>query len=179
VLPDKWHAGLTAHVKWNVSNWKDNAGSGSYEADVPVDRYTEHGHVWVHFLADGTVRVVVSNYGPRNPNYPGPHDPIPQKQPWYMYPARRDHRDSKERYADYDVAEKRCATATDAKACENDANNQSLDEQLGDARRYLPPCASMAGDVVNCARAADEHMRAARWARRCQAEPGLPECASK
>ena len=85
-LPDKWHPGLTVHVKWNVSNWKDNARSGSYEADVPVDRYAEHGNVYVHFLADGTVRVVVSNYYPWSPRYPGPHDPIPQKHPWDDYP---------------------------------------------------------------------------------------------
>ena len=86
VLPDKWHPGLTAHVKWNVSNWKDDARSGSYEADVPVDQYAEHAHVWVHFLENGTVRVVVSNYDPSSPDYPGPHDPIPQKQPWDDYP---------------------------------------------------------------------------------------------
>ena len=86
VLPDKWHPGLTAHVTWNVSNWKDNARSGSYEADVPVDQYAEHGQVWLHFLENGTVRVVVSDYYPRSPDYPGPHDPIPQKQPWDDYP---------------------------------------------------------------------------------------------
>jgi hypothetical protein len=85
VLPEKWHPGLTVHVKWNVSNWKDHAGSGSYEADVPVDRYTKPEHVWVHFLSDGTVRVVVSDYYPRSPDYPGPHDPIPQKHPWDDY----------------------------------------------------------------------------------------------
>ena len=48
---------------------------------VPVDRFTEPGNVYVHFLADGTVRVVVTNYYPWSPHYPGPHDPIPQKHP--------------------------------------------------------------------------------------------------
>ncbi|MGV2290596.1 DUF3304 domain-containing protein [Trinickia sp. YCB016] len=86
VLPDKWYPGLTAHVKWEVSDWRDHVNGGEFEADVPVDRYFEHGRVWVHFLPDGTVRVVVSNDGPYSPLYPGPHDPIPQKQPWKDYP---------------------------------------------------------------------------------------------
>jgi hypothetical protein len=85
VLPDKWHPGLTVHVKWSVSDWKHGGGS-HHEADVPVDRYTEPGTVYVHFLADGSVRVVVTNYYPWSPKYPGPHDPIPQKHPWDDYP---------------------------------------------------------------------------------------------
>jgi hypothetical protein len=85
VLPRKWHPGLTVHVRWDVSDWKHGGGS-THEADVPVDPYTKPGTVWVHFLADGTVRVVVSNEGPQSPDYPGPHDPIPQKHPWKDYP---------------------------------------------------------------------------------------------
>ena len=78
-LPEKWHSGLTAHVVWDVRDWEHDKGS-THEADVPVDTYTEDGgHVWVHFLANGTVRVVVSDIGPRSPNYPGPHDPIPRQ----------------------------------------------------------------------------------------------------
>ena len=78
-LPEKWHSGLTAHVVWDVRDWEHDKGS-THEADVPVDPYTEDGgHVWVHFLANGTVRVVVSDIGPRSPNYPGPHDPIPER----------------------------------------------------------------------------------------------------
>ncbi len=84
-LPEKWHPGLTAKVKWEVSNWKEENGK-DYEANVPVDRYTEEGHLWVHFLANGSVRLVVSNMGPGGPDYPGPHDPIPRKQPWDDYP---------------------------------------------------------------------------------------------
>jgi Protein of unknown function (DUF3304) len=85
VLPLQWHPGLTVHVRWDVSDWQHGGGS-KHEADVPVDPYTEEADVWVHFLANGTVRVVVSQYGPRNTNYPGPRDPIPQKYPWKVYP---------------------------------------------------------------------------------------------
>jgi hypothetical protein len=86
VLPEKWHQGLVAHVKWTVSDWKNSGHGGRHEADVPVDPYSAPEHVWVHFLEDGTVRVVVSRYYPRSPDYPGPHDPIPQKYPWKVYP---------------------------------------------------------------------------------------------
>jgi hypothetical protein len=85
VLPRQWHPGLTVHVMWHVSDWKHGGGS-KHAADVPVDPYTKSGHLWVHFLANGTVRVVVSDYGPRNMNYPGPRDLIPQKYPWKDYP---------------------------------------------------------------------------------------------
>jgi hypothetical protein len=175
VLPEKWHPGLTAHVKWDVSDWKYGGGR-SYEVDVPVDQYAEVGHLWVHFLANGSVRIVVSNIGPYAPDYPGPHDPIPRKQPWYRYPPRIDHRDSKERSVDIDVGRKQCAAATNPDTCTDRAWQASLDEQLVDARRHLPPCASMAGDIQECVRTAEAHMRDARWARRCQTAPNLPEC---
>lgn len=177
-LPEKWHRGLTVHVKWYVSDWKYNTGSGSHEADVPVEPYTEMGTVWVHFLADGTVRVVVSNYGPRSPDYPGPHDSIPQKRPWTMYPPRIDYRDLSERLVDYDIDKRRCATAADPKACEDKADKKSLDEQQSDARRYLPPCASVQGDAYDtCQRSAEQQMRTARLLRRCKSAPDLPDCA--
>jgi hypothetical protein len=175
VLPEKWHPGLTAHVKWDVSDWK-HGGGRSYEADVPVDQYAKVGHLWVHFLANGSVRIVMSDIGPYAPDYPGPHDPIPRKQPWYMYPARIDHREWNERSADIALTKQRCATAADPAACAKQAREKSLDEQLVDARRYLPPCASMAGDIQECVRTAEAHMREARWARRCQTAPNLPEC---
>ena len=85
VIPEKWHPGLKAHVKWSVSDWK-HGGGDFHEADVPVDQYSRLGHMWVHFLADGSVRIVVSDFGPYAPDYPGPHDPIPQKYPWKQYP---------------------------------------------------------------------------------------------
>ena len=84
-LPRKWHPGLTVDVKWEVSNWKEENGT-NHEAIVPVDPYTEPARVWVHFLANGSVRVVVSDYLPWNSDYPGPHDPIPDKNPWDEYP---------------------------------------------------------------------------------------------
>jgi hypothetical protein len=80
-LPSQWHPGLSVMVRWNVTNWRDCHGE-EFERRVPVDRYDEVGTVWVHFLSDGSVRVVSANPGPGNPAYAGPHDPIPQKFPW-------------------------------------------------------------------------------------------------
>jgi hypothetical protein len=80
-LPRQWHPGMSVMVRWNVTNWRDCHGE-EFERRVPVDRYDEVGTVWVHFLSDGSVRVVSANPGPGNPAYAGPHDPIPQKFPW-------------------------------------------------------------------------------------------------
>jgi hypothetical protein len=85
ILPRKWQSGMKVHVEWNVTNWRDRS-SQTFERDVPVEPYDEVGQLWVHFLKDGRVRVVSSNYGPEAKDYPGPHDPIPQKHPWAVYP---------------------------------------------------------------------------------------------
>lgn len=85
-LPRKWRPGMTVKVRWDVTNWPART-FGYYEREVPVEKYEEVGQLWVHFLADGSVRVVSSIDGPRSPAYPGPHDPIPQKYPWKKYPG--------------------------------------------------------------------------------------------
>jgi hypothetical protein len=83
-IPLAWRPGLTVHVTWNVTNWRDRT-SEEKSADVPVDRYDEIGRMYVHFLADGQVRVLLSNYVPWGTEYPGPRD-IPKKEPWTQYP---------------------------------------------------------------------------------------------
>ncbi|KRE92088.1 hypothetical protein ASG87_18450 [Frateuria sp. Soil773] len=85
VIPLKWRPGLKAVVRWNVTNWRDCHGE-DFERTVTVEPYAKPGQVWVHFLANGSVRVISSIVGPGNPAYPGPHDAIPPKEPWYAYP---------------------------------------------------------------------------------------------
>jgi hypothetical protein len=80
-LPRQWRPGLSVRVNWNVTNWRDCWGD-RYERVVPVERYDQVGTLWVHFLADGSVRVVSANAGPYASDYPGPHDAIPNKEPW-------------------------------------------------------------------------------------------------
>ncbi|CAB3803279.1 hypothetical protein LMG28688_05738 [Paraburkholderia caffeinitolerans] len=181
LLPAKWRPGMTVHVVWDVRDWQHDKGS-TYEADVPVEPYPEEGGaLWVHFLADGTVRVVVANHGPRAPDYPGPHDPIPRKQPWYMYPARGDRRDLNEQLLDDRIIKQRCSSASDPALCEKQEDEKALDDQRADARRYLPKCASATTgyDLEECKKNARQSMRAARFARRCKAVPSLPECTPK
>ena len=84
-LPRKWRPGLKVNIKWNVTNWRERT-SQSFERDVMVEPYEEVGQLWVHFLADGSVRVVTAINGPLSPNYAGPRDPIPPKRPWTDYP---------------------------------------------------------------------------------------------
>ncbi|WP_434666488.1 DUF3304 domain-containing protein [Paraburkholderia sp. A3BS-1L] len=179
LLPVKWRPGMTVHVVWDVRDWQHDKGS-TYVADVPVEPYPEDGgDLWVHFLANGTVRVVVADHGPRAPDYPGPHDPIPMKEPWYMYPARTESRDWDERLLDARIIKQRCASVSDPATCVKQENEKILDDQRADARRYLPQCASIktSYESQECLRNADQSMRAARFARRCQVSPGLPECA--
>lgn len=177
-LPEKWHPGLTVHVVWDVRDWEHDKGT-THEADVPVDPYTEDGgDVLVHFLANGTVRVVVSDLGPRAANYPGPHDPIPRKRPWDMFPPRHDWRDWNEQLLDDRLINHRCTNESDQKGCQDQAEKKLLDDERADARRYLPRCAPMAGeDYLACKKQAEQSMRAARFARRCKAAPDFPECA--
>ncbi|WP_078059544.1 DUF3304 domain-containing protein [Xanthomonas massiliensis] len=86
MLPAKWRPGLSVRVDWLEQNWRDCSYRERHR-QVPVERYDEIGTLWVHFLTNGNVRVIVSNPGPGNPDYPGPHDPIPRKNPWHVYPA--------------------------------------------------------------------------------------------
>lgn len=87
MLPPAWRPGITVQVRWGISNWRDRTYS-MHERAVPVERYEVPGHVWVHFLRDGSVRVVSSNLAAwkQHADYPGPHDAIPQKSPWKEYP---------------------------------------------------------------------------------------------
>ncbi|MGV5311693.1 DUF3304 domain-containing protein [Pseudomonas aeruginosa] len=93
-LPRQWHPGLTVVVGWNVTNWRD-CDWENRERRVPVERYDEVGRVRVHFLADGNVRVISSSVGPGiyqlNEDYPGPHDAIPNKNPWHVYGPQSAH----------------------------------------------------------------------------------------
>ena len=177
-LPVKWHPGLTVHVVWDVRDWQHDKGS-THEANVPVDPYPEDGgNLWVHFLANGSVRVVVSDIFPLASNYPGPHDSIPRKRPWDMYPPRHDWRDWNEQRLDDRLIKRQCTSESDQKACQDRAEENLLDDERADARRYLPRCAPMAGeDYWACDRRAEQNMRAARFARRCKVTPNLPECA--
>lgn len=179
-LPVKWHPGLTVHVVWDVRDWQHDKGS-THQADVAVDPYSEDGgNLWVHFLANGTVRVVVSELGPRAAGYPGPHDPIPSKEPWNMYPPRIDWRDWNEQLLDDQIIKQRCASASDPANCAKLANGKILDDERVDARRYLPGCATITTGYGSdeCKRSADQSMRAARFTRRCHEAPNLPECTS-
>lgn len=83
-VPLAWHPGLKVHVTWNVTNWRERS-SEERAADVLVDRYDDIGRMYVHFLADGSVKVLLSNDAPWGNTYPGPRN-IPQKEPWKQYP---------------------------------------------------------------------------------------------
>jgi len=77
-LPSQYSDGLTAKVRWNhtedVDNWK--------EAVATVFPYPDGaGRAWVHFMPDDSVQIVVSNFGPGHPQYPGPAIEDLQEEP--------------------------------------------------------------------------------------------------
>ena len=86
MLPLHWYPGLTVKVTWKITNWRDCSGEDR-EAVVPVTAYDHPGHVYVHFMTDGSVHVISTDKGILAPDYPGPHDPIPPKEPWKVWPS--------------------------------------------------------------------------------------------
>ena len=87
-LPRVWHPGITVEVRWNVTNWRDCTGE-DFIKRVPVEHYDKIGQMWVHFLANGNVRVVSSNWYPESARHPDSaypvKEPIPDKHPWSTY----------------------------------------------------------------------------------------------
>ena len=96
-LPDQWQPGMTVKVRWNVTNWRDCKGE-EHEAVVPVEKYEEVGDLQVHFFPNNKVRVVSSIYAPWSGPMPGSKypikDPIPQKEPWKIYPPHEHCKES-------------------------------------------------------------------------------------
>jgi len=81
-LPQRWHPGLTVHVKWRRCRafYADRPETEEeacrwIEKDVPVHPYTYVGRTWLHIFADDEVLVIPSMKGPNHPDYPGAESP--------------------------------------------------------------------------------------------------------
>ncbi|MGL4605676.1 MAG: DUF3304 domain-containing protein [Iodobacter sp.] len=69
--------GIKVKVRWNAT---DTLEEHWFEKEVNVDPYSSKGgDVYVHFLPNQQVRVVVSNIHPMSPEYPGPGMPGEEK----------------------------------------------------------------------------------------------------
>ena len=66
-IPSQWHTGLTATVGWTDLN--DEHYQERIVA-VPPYEAKEAAQFSVHFLRTGDIKVFVTRYGLRNPNYP-------------------------------------------------------------------------------------------------------------
>jgi len=66
-LPAKYTPGMTVTVTWT-----DEYNKNRQSRTVPVPPYTpeDSGMFAVHFLSGGQIKVFVTMYGPRHPNYP-------------------------------------------------------------------------------------------------------------
>ena len=82
-LPQRWHPGLTVHVRWRrcargtfyIPGVPQNEGCRWVERDVPVHPYTYVGSTWLHIFADDQVLVIPAMLGPGHPDYPGAESP--------------------------------------------------------------------------------------------------------
>jgi hypothetical protein len=79
MIPKKWFPGLTADVRWEVWHIIRQPDGISvereelvaiYRAQVPVEPYADTGELYVHFFANGRVRIVVSDFGPEGKQHP-------------------------------------------------------------------------------------------------------------
>jgi hypothetical protein len=78
-LPLKWTRDLKADVRWEVDHIirapnpaaRETAEViGIYRAEVPIEKYTELGDLYVHFFPNGRVRIVVSPITPDGEAHP-------------------------------------------------------------------------------------------------------------
>ena len=84
--PRIWRPDLLATVKWTTSdaNPKGSPEETWHEKVVPIERYEQTGtRLNVHFLEDGSVRLIVSNGVAGLDGYPGPDAPeMPADYPY-------------------------------------------------------------------------------------------------
>ena len=95
-LPNQWHPGLTAVVKWERCDRfypdhpaPDEKACHWTEKVVPIQKYgDEVGRTWLHLLANDQVLIIPSMLAPNHPDYPGPG--YPTKDFFNMKPHPKD-----------------------------------------------------------------------------------------
>lgn len=85
LIPLNWTSSASVEVRGEVANWREGTWR-CFRRRVKLEPYDQLGRLYVHFLPDGSVKAVASNYAPWSNVYPGPREPIPQKEPWDRYP---------------------------------------------------------------------------------------------
>jgi len=81
-LPNRWHPGLTAVVKWERCDpfdpehpVPDEKACRWTEKVVPIQQYEDVGHTDLHLLPDDKVLIIPTMLAPNHPDYPGPGYP--------------------------------------------------------------------------------------------------------
>jgi len=79
MLPRKWSPELQANVRWEVHHIIRSSDPAIpekedvvaiYQAQVPIEQYSEPNSLWVHFFTEGRVRIVASLEGPDSEKHP-------------------------------------------------------------------------------------------------------------
>jgi hypothetical protein len=78
-LPTKWDPALRVDIRWEVDHiirshdakLQDSAEmKGIYQAQVPVEKYSKIGDLYIHFFPNGRVRAVVSSISSDGEKHP-------------------------------------------------------------------------------------------------------------
>ncbi len=89
-IPAMWQPGTKVIVRWDVTNWKRRAYT-TYEKEVEIEKYDLPASLYVHFLQDGSVKVLSYDGYPEKPGYPGPsYVTVLNKKPWIDYKRKPD-----------------------------------------------------------------------------------------
>ena len=74
-IPSVWYSNMKVKVRWNMPIGKKDVFK---EKVVLVEKYDGLGDIYMNFLPNDEVRVVVSRNGPLAPDYPIPHNGKPK-----------------------------------------------------------------------------------------------------
>lgn len=83
MIPVIWRPNVVIEIQWEVQDWsKENfeevengnfksiSSVGIYSAQVPLEKYSKPGDLYVHFFSGGKVRIVSTMYSTLSPLHP-------------------------------------------------------------------------------------------------------------
>jgi hypothetical protein len=80
-IPRVWYPGMKVLVRWDMPEGHKHIVK---EKVVEVEKYDNPGSIYMHFFPNDEVRVIVSEVGPGNPEYPIRHLGNPNETPSAM-----------------------------------------------------------------------------------------------
>ncbi len=89
-LPKVWRPGLKVRLDWGEADYKKEIARHSQEFEIP--KYDQPGNMYLTYLPEGKVELIVSKVEPGHPNWPGSI----KQTPWDYCVAQHGRKDCKE-----------------------------------------------------------------------------------